>query len=249
MTITASNLTNGALGSASSFTSASISPSGSCLILLSIYSNMSTKTVPNIPTFSGTSNLSWTQVNTIFNENLGERLTLWRAMRSNPNSGTVYGDFSLQTQQDIYWSIDQFNNVKTSGSNGADAIVQSPSSSVSGTQTGISINLNAFSSSNNVPYGVLGYQSIRDASVGSGFSQLSKQSSAMIVEWKNSNTTTVNFTWASISATWNEIAAEIAAPVSTSILKVAGVVQASISKVCGDANASINKVAGVSNVT
>jgi predicted transcriptional regulator len=119
--------------------------------------------------------------------------------------------------------------MKTTGSNGADAIVQSATNG-SSSSSSITATLAAFSDANNATFGG-GAQGGGGVTItnGSGFSSLFKgtasdSNTAIMTEWKNSNDTTVDFS-VSISSEVGIIGIEIAAdvpPAGTSVVDVIG---------------------------
>ena len=212
--ITANHLTNG--GSevdANSYNTASISPGASRLVLLMVHSGVGGAT--NTPTVSG-AGMTWTQIISSFNE-VG-RVTLFRALSASPGSGALTIDFAGQTQVNCAWIIDEFIDVDQSGTNGSGAIIQAGSANLPGgppDYTGITVTLGAFSNTNNATYGAL-YQNVATMSVvvGSGFTELGRDtisSESVQSQWKNSNDTTVDWTWNSNAARAQALAVEIRA--------------------------------------
>ncbi len=188
------------LPNASSQATNSISPAVNNLLIVSVMSRTVISTAPNQPTASG-NNLTWVVVNTVNYDIQGssrKRLTLFRAMGSNPSSGAITFDFGGQTQTDVCYSIEQASGIDTSGTNGSGAIIQSATNlSDQGGGGLFTVNLVSFSNINNATFGVftddVGGSS---ATLGSGFSQLSQTNTnqCFLAEWKSSNDTTVDAT-------------------------------------------------------
>lgn len=201
MAITATNLDSNKNNGASSITTASISPTANKLILVSVYNQNNTTSTAPTPTVSGAS-MTWTQVTTKADDNAGTgghyaRVTVFRALSASPGSGTLTIDCT-STQDGIHYSIDEFTNTKTSGTNGADAIAQSTSNGGT-TGTSLTVTLSAFSDSNNATYGAFGINASTASTVGSGFTSLSTNgvgTGRSHTEWKNTNDTSVDVTWA-----------------------------------------------------
>ncbi len=211
MAITASNLTNSSTTTdANSYDIASITPSANKLILVSVLSRASSGTT-NVPTLSGNGLTYVEVVNYVTSEN-ANRVTIFRAMGASPTTGAITIDFDGQTQIYCHWSVNEFTGIDTSGTNGSGAIVQSAGNTNSSTNTGLTVTLSAFESSNNAAYG-----SVRAGNAvtpGSGFTELSQTTvdTRFQTQWKDSQDTTVDWTWSSSPAYAVGCAVEIKAP-------------------------------------
>jgi len=214
--VTATNLeTSGTGTDATSFDTGSISPTLGRLVLVSV-SSVSTASAPvNIPTVSG-AGMTWTQVATALEtENSYRRITLFRGV-SVGNSGALTLDFAGESQLRCGWSITEINNVDTGGTNGANAIVQSATAvqSDAGSYTGLTVTLGAFSSTNNATFGAVQQQTGGVITPGSGFTELGETSALDSIavtqtQWKNSNDTSVDWSWASGVSRATAIAIEL----------------------------------------
>jgi hypothetical protein len=120
-------LTNGSSTTdATSFATASISPTGGRLVLAWVINTKAT--TPDTPTISGGGMTTWTQVATVLYGTIASptyRITLFRALQAVPGSATATIDFGGVTQTACIWVIQEFANVQVTGANGADALVQS----------------------------------------------------------------------------------------------------------------------------
>ncbi len=198
MAVSATNLTHGEGGTGfTSKATASISPSAGKLYLISITSKKAGQTT-NVPTVTGCS-LTWVQVNTV-NTTVGQgcRTTVVRAMGT-PTTGTLTIDWAGQSQDRAAWSVDEFSGVVTTGSNGADAVVQSNTNQGSGV-TSLTVTLSTFGSSGNAAFGTISAIGPPAWTVGSGFTELANQGTAesgIEVEFKNSQDTSVDWTFTS----------------------------------------------------
>ncbi|MHA1303716.1 MAG: hypothetical protein ACTSPI_08445 [Candidatus Heimdallarchaeaceae archaeon] len=217
-------LTAGTGTDANSYDTASVNLSANKLVLLAVAS-VSTASAPvNVPTVTGASR-TWTQVATAVEPaDTYRRITVFRSLSSSGNSGALTIDFAGETQLRCGWSISEFDNVDTSGTNGANAIVQSANveSGVSET-TGITVTLNAFSSTDNATYGAVRKGAVGAVSPGSGFSELGEADfetgNKIQTEWKATNDTSVDWSWASESSTYpTGIAVEIKHKVASGFL-------------------------------
>ena len=215
MPVTATQLTSDASETdANSYATTSISPTADSLILAAVGSTLGTGG-PNTPTASGAS-MTWVQVATVAISTTG-RITVFRTLNSSPGSGAITFDFGGETQDRGLWTIAEFSGVVTTGSDGADAVVQSATDTA--TATSLTVTLSAFSNSGNATYGALFNNSATAITPGSGFSELSEtqQSQTVQAEWKNTNDTTVDWSWSG-SLDAGGIAIEISSPVNAAFL-------------------------------
>jgi len=206
MAIAVTNLTSGSDTDGNSTAStASVTPTGNRLILLSVSSRTGISTQPNTPTATG-NGLTWVQINTIYwdtDSSSRKTTTLFRAMGASPSSGAISIDFGGQNQTDVLWSVDEVSGMDTSGTNGSGAIVQSVTNidEVSGGGT-ITVTLAAFSDTNNGTFGIFGADTnttigVPLGTVGSGFTLLAQPANTfeILSEWKSTNDTTVDATF------------------------------------------------------
>ena len=117
-------------------------------------------------------------------------------MGSSPTAGAVTITFS-GTPHEVLWTISEFSNVDTSGTNGSGAIVQAITGS-SNSVTSFTITLGAFQSSTNATYGLTQGFTCCGAPItqGSGFIQIVNQGSNVrqVAQYKLSADTTVDWT-------------------------------------------------------
>jgi len=207
MALTASNLTANGSAAASSFTTASITPSANGLVLALFQQRLASGATITIPTATG-NNLTWVQIATIEYDDLNapagrtKRMTLFRAMGASPTTGAITFDLAGQSQSHAAWSVDQWSGMDTSGTNGSGAIVQSVTSfNDTGTSTSLTVTLAAFSSVNNGTYGAFA-NSVGGAgglTAGGSFTLLGDGQTAggnALTEYSLSNVTSVNATTA-----------------------------------------------------
>lgn len=159
---TFSNLTANGASSATSFTTASVAPTGNRLILISIHAYISTGSVnPATPTVTG-NGITYTLVKAQDTDNSGtDRGTIFvfRGMAASPSSGTITIDWGATTMTRCQWAVDQSDaNVDTSGSNGSGAIVQNTGVTSSGTGTSNSVNFSSAMTSGNTGFSAWGHQ-------------------------------------------------------------------------------------------
>lgn len=214
MAISAANVTtSGNSSDLSSYSTASITPSRNKLLLAWVYSIAAT--APNTPTASG-NGLTWVQVATILDSDGVRRLTLFRALGSSPSTGALTFDFGGQTQTGCVWSVVEYTGVNTTGSNGANAIVQFDTEASAGSVSSLTSTLAAFGSTMNATAGGFGYPLNSNAGdVGSGFTAIGEQfqgspNQAIFTEFRNDNDTTVDITLGASSVPIVGIAVELA---------------------------------------
>ena len=188
--ITLNALTSGSQYNTDPSTTASITPGANRLILAVVATN----NTMDAPTLSG-NGLTWVQITTV-NRGGGRRVTLYRAMGTSPSSGAVTIDFPSGTPNEVRWSIVEFGNVDTSGSNGSGAVVQSATNTGAATG-GLTVTLSAFKSSNNATYGTVMTESSATITEGSGFTEIHDEGNNLQLQtqYKFSADTTVDWTW------------------------------------------------------
>lgn len=213
MALNAASLTSGEDATdATSFTTASVSPSDNALVLVAVLSRRQSAT-PDQPTLSGGGMAAWTHVaGSAFSSSGTQRarLDVFRALEATPGTGTLTIDYAGVTHSKAAWSIVEFTDVDTSGSNGAGAIVQSGTDS--GTATSSTVTLSAFGSANNAGYGAFAHNANEATTEGSGFTELhdvagSAPASGLQSEWKV-NDASVDASW-STSSLYGAVAAEV----------------------------------------
>lgn len=178
MALSFSNLlATGTTASQTSYTTASVSPTGSRLLLLGVLGGTASGVQPLAPAVSG-NGLTWVLIATVDYDTAGstdrESCFLFRAMGASPSSGTITIDFASTGQalgKGAAWVLDQSSSeVDTSGSDGAGAIAQSATAAGGSTSTSLSVTLAAFAdATNNVAYGFFSKQNATAYTVGSGF--------------------------------------------------------------------------------
>lgn len=198
---------------ATSYLTDSFSASPNRLVLAWVYSICAT--APNTPTLSG-SGLTWVEVDNVTNGSV-RKLTLFRAMSSTPPSGGgVTIDFGGQTQTGCAWTIVEYGNVDTTGSDGANAVVQAVTGSDPTNTTSLSITLASFASANNATAGGFGIP-LNNSSFpaeGSGFTLTGRRAQgspnlSIMSEFRSDNDTTVDASWGASTVPSLGIAVEL----------------------------------------
>lgn len=126
MAIAAASLEGSSSASnATSYATGSITPTANRLVLAAIGHSRAGSGANEIPTLTG-NGLTWVQVGTIqsADASAGRRLTVFRAMGASPSAGAVTIDFGGATQGRCCWSIVEFSDIDTGGTDGSAAVVQ-----------------------------------------------------------------------------------------------------------------------------
>ena len=229
---------------ATSFATASITPSANKLVLAAVFAAKTGGSVT--PTLSG-NGLTWVQVGTDTVSTGVYRTTVFRAMGASPSAGAVTIDFGADTQVRCGWIISEFTNINTSGTNGSGAIVQSVTNTTT-TGNSLIVTLAAFGDANNATFGGFGIVSDTPTTVtpGTGFTEIAElnigaDDQFIQTEWRNNNDTTVDASWDGVGGTPGAIgiAVEIKNATSSSSVKTyKGLAVASVKTVKGLAIAS-----------
>ena len=213
-TIIIENLTIGGSGSeASSYGTASISPTPGRVVLVGVQSESKDGSYA-IPTLSGV-NMTWTQIATI--SGTQGRNTLFRGLATAPIAGAITINLG-EAQFNCSWVVDEVAGCVRSGSNAADAIVQSASANGVAPTTGLTVTLGALAHAKNIAYGMVIAKEATGITPGSGFTELAEHHTSgngrMQSQYK-ANDNTVDWTWASNAGAVRGIAVELkAAPFS-----------------------------------
>ena len=218
--IAASSLTSGNTTSTSSAVTASVTVPANTLVIVSVFSG-AFKTTPNTPTLSGAGS-TWTQINTGLAGS--SRTSMFRTLGGG-GTGAITIDFGGQTQTDVLWTVSELTGTKTTGTNGADAIVQSVVVAGSGSSFpfGVTNSLASFASALNYAYGFTGVlfstTTPPGLSAGSGYTAVSEpyivadKNDGMDLIANSPNTLAPSWTWLTLNDTGAliSIAVELAA--------------------------------------
>lgn len=208
--------TNGSATDGTTFTTASITPTGNRLVLAFVYSASAGS--PDQPTLSG-NGITWVSVATLMNADHDVRVSLYRGMVASPSAGAVTITHT-GTMLQCLWSINEFDGVDTGGTNGSAAVVQSATGENTAS-TSLSVTLAAFGDAGNATFGGFGVVKSGAAEVqspGTGFTELGDFQLdddglgwSVQTEWRADNDTTVDQSSASSHIRRQGIAAEIKA--------------------------------------
>lgn len=140
------------------YTIASITIHANQLVLLSFVMRNNVGVLPLAPTLGGTLSATWVQVNATTPVYGGRaRVFIYRTMVGANQTGTITVDPApTETHRSFVWSVSEFSNVDTGGTNGSAAVVQSGIAvDDTATATSATINLSAFADPDNRAYGVI----------------------------------------------------------------------------------------------
>lgn len=207
--ITNASLTSGSdIVDASSFTTASITPTANRLIIVVVANRDATTPTP-VPTISG-NNLTYVEIaNVAFVTR--RRITMFRAMGASPTTGVITIDMGGDTQENCRWSVYEFDGVDTTGTNGSGAVVQSATNSANAAS--LTVTLAAFGSTDNGATAGFGKGNTQDTVNETGWTEIhdvTSEGASIETQWRVDNDTTASASWTTASGTGG-IAIEIKA--------------------------------------
>jgi hypothetical protein len=221
--ITAAHLTEGRDSvDRTVYTSASIAPAGSQLVVAGVHVRSGSGVTAAI-SLAGGGMTAWDTILDFEYDTVGTgtnkaRIAVFRSLQASPSSGTVSIDCGATAVGACEWTFAQFDGVDTSGANGAGAVVQSAQTVAdSAAATSATITLSAFGSVDNAAFGFFGIMLNEIPTLGAGFTglNLGVSGTAPVTgsrgEWKL-NDDTVDMSWS--SAVFGGIAIEIKAAVA-----------------------------------
>lgn len=159
---TFTNLTGSGGSGATSFATASVSPTGNRLILATVHAYISTGAAqPAQPTVTG-NGITYELVRAQDVDAAGtDRATMWvfRGMAASPSAGAITIDFGATSMTRCQWSVDQSDaNVDTSGTNGSGAVVQTTGVTTASGATSGSVNYPVAMTAGNSGFSAWGHQ-------------------------------------------------------------------------------------------
>jgi hypothetical protein len=193
--ITAYNITSGAnaVGGAS-FNTASITLTANKLGLLTVSSRMNSSVTPNTPTITG-----WSLVGTIEYDTVApsqKKLSLFRRLSGTTSTSTYTIDFGGQSQTHCDWGVDEIYGINTTGTNGANAIVQYATAKDETLATSsVTVTLATFANTGNPTYGVFAHGgTVASSTAGTGFTTICPDTgyTKLATEFRTTNSTTVS---------------------------------------------------------
>lgn len=197
------NLTSGGASSATSFTTASVTPTADRLILISVHAYISTGSVqPATPTVTG-NGITYDLVRSQATDNSGTDqgcMFLFRGMAAAPTAGTVTISFGAVTMTRCQWAIDQSDaTADRSGTNGSGAIVQSTGVTLAAADVSASVNYGTAMTAGNAGFSAWGHQVQEAKTPRSGWTELAD---VITVTLASLETQYIDGTDTAGSATW-----------------------------------------------
>lgn len=198
----------------SSYTTTAFAVSANTLVTFAITGALVTGTGINTPTIT-CHGATWVLINSQAVGNPERKLFVFRTLLANPSSSATCGySFGGQVQGRSSYTVQEWNGVDTSGTNGSGAIVQSVPAT--GTGTPCTATLAAYGSSDNRPYFTCREGAAEAHTPEGGWIELSDplpgEGMAHSAIWKNAaDDTTPSITFPSGSAPWIAVAVEIKA--------------------------------------
>jgi hypothetical protein len=235
--VTLTHKTTGGTGTdGTSATTASISLDAGKVILVATYVDKGSAAGSDVQTLTDSgSGATWDEVDVEdFAASNRSRLRLFRAVLASPFTGTLTVNTS-STHGYFGWSVVQCEGAAT-GSNGADAIVQTVSVDDGGVSAAaLTVNLAALSDPANVTFGFMGKISTAVVTAGSGFTELGENNAEQTIQaqWSSTGATACAWSWsgnqrhAGIAIELTEAAsapaaAELVATYTSTVAKTAG---------------------------
>ena len=161
MPTTATKLTDGGGSASTSFNTASVSPGGSRLILVSIHAYISTGSAqPAAPAVTGNGITYTLEKSQSVDASGVDRATLFefRGMAASPSAGAITISFGAVTMTRCQWVVEEVDGVDTSGTNGSGAIVQSAGVTTASGATSASVDFGFPMAAGNSAYAAFGHQ-------------------------------------------------------------------------------------------
>lgn len=200
----------------SSYTLTSVSWEANRIILVAIGAAVTTGPITT-PTLTVTG-LTFTLISSIANAATNRKLFLFRALTASASSGAIAADFSGQTQSNCEWSIVEVTDSAITGTNGADAIVQSKATMNDTAASSYSISFDgAYGGSENRAFGAFASNSAEAVfQAGTNFTvagqtQGSGSNAGLATEYGRDSDTAVDMSFISGTSAWRAVIVEIAA--------------------------------------
>ncbi|MGE5760118.1 MAG: invasin domain 3-containing protein, partial [Gemmatimonadota bacterium] len=180
------------------YATATISPAANALVTVAVLMRRSSGALT--PTITGGGMVAWDLVASADFDTQGtptKRLMIFRALSASPGSGPITITFSGSVSN-VQWIVSQWDGVETGGTNGSGAIVQTGLARSDGA-TSLTVPLNAFATTNDVAFGVVGVAKNGPfVTPGTGFTEIAElssgETSALEAEWAT-NQPAVGASW------------------------------------------------------
>lgn len=222
MAISAASLTSGTdNATTTSFATASVSPTSGRMVYVGVGTIQTSGAEASAAAPSGLSGngLTWTKVHEEVSTVTGVASSVWRAKADSPSSGAITITFAAN-KAFAAWSVIEVDGADTSGTNGANSVVQSAGAQAdSGSATSAPVTLSTFADAGNGAVGFffhVGIGSTPTATADTGWTELNEATNfegagyGSQSQWRSDNDTTVGPSW-SVGGYSRGIALEIKA--------------------------------------
>jgi hypothetical protein len=190
-----------------------IAPTANALVLaaVSVYSAEDVTGITSI-THAGSLTLDLVATAAAIDDGFGDYvLRLYRALSASPGSGAITIDPSATSGSvQVDWCVAEFTGVDTGGTNGADAVVQSPSNTTNDNAT-LTVTLSAFGAAENGAAGYAVTYNNGTITHETNWTELDSNVSQLHAQWRADNDTTCTFVSSNGSDDLAGIAVEIKA--------------------------------------
>lgn len=225
MALSQSALTNaGSTTAGTSFGTASITPTANRLVIVEIATTHTTSANAAVPTGVSGNGITYALLASKASTAGGFTTSLWRGMSASPSAGAITINYANQVNR-INWSVFEIDGVDISGSNGANAVNSNTATgeNVTATVATVTATLAAFANANNGAIAAClwgmagatqtctpdtGWTEVSDAGVAIGGAAL-----CLEAQFRASNDTTAQGTWAANGAVQTVAAEIVAAPI------------------------------------
>jgi len=199
------------ISNASSYATASVTPSSNALVLVATEQtrNAATACTDNDVSSVTGNGLTWVLIARQCFSDAGvptHTVEIWRSMGASPSTGAITIATGGASQVHMAWAVAECTGTDTSGTNGSGAIVQSATNLIE-PGTSLTVTLGAFGDAGNATLGAFGVADNVAVTEGTGFTEIAEQlvsdgglDSGLQVQWRNDNDTTVDASWSSIDA-------------------------------------------------
>jgi len=169
MSVTAVNLTSGVDADAqATYVTASISPTANYLVLATFGY---VQAAVGVQTLTG-ANLTWVKIGSTITDG-SRNMVVFRALGTPTSGALTFTPNGTGNPSRCNWTVSQLTNIDITGSDGANAVVQTATNTAASANT-LTVTLGAFADSGNATYGSTYSDGPNGITVGSGFSELGK---------------------------------------------------------------------------
>ncbi len=200
-TIAFTNLaTSGDSTDATSYTTASVSPTGGRMVYLCVVSSTAAS-IPNIPTITG-NGLTWSYL--VGTAGATQRITVYYAKVTGASTGAITIDMAGQTQNGCIWSLVEVEGSRIDGTNGLHSIGDFNVSGATATSGSVDLLNNPSTHTGNRNLSFFSHFANEATTVGTFHTQIGTQNQAspdlaMLSQWNNGINTSTSASWTTSS--------------------------------------------------